>query len=887
MSGSDSGRKARGGRLTPARRKVLDRLLDQALEQPPEKRQEFVQRCKQRAPRLNFWLERLLMASSEPTGFLDQSARHMASEALAARTDPFPKTLVQGTRMGPWRILARIGAGGMGEVYKAERADGAFEMTVAIKLIRSRKQNLARLLEGERQLLARLNHASIARLIDGGMADDERPYLVMEWVDGRTLDEWMHRETVSPERCLSVFAEVCEAVAFAHRSLVVHGDIKPANLAIGRDGQVRLLDFGVAQLLDDDTEDRLPSALTPGFAAPEQLNGEPVSTASDIFSLGALLHWLVFGHAPGQKKGSRRPREMWRSFRRLADLKAIIMRATARHPEDRFATVNALILELERLQKDYPIKSRSLSPLARMGLWVKRRKVAAALGSLAIAVVMAGMSTVIWQARIVAHERDVARYEAAISLAVKDHLVLLFREVSSLTGDGEELTAREMLDATAEAASDWLRDDPEARAEIQLAVAEILIGLDDYASAEPLLERILDQIDGQGSPTLLAKLYRNMALVLHRRGDINAGYEMADMSVRMIEAFSGDHRERLSDALQMRARLARERGNWEGAVEDLHRARSIAQQAAEGPRPVLARAEANLAATYVMASEFHAAVQHMEAAEALWYALGRAESPDALSNMQNLAVVLDRLGRMDEAEQRFRQTITLRLERMGDSGALAAAKLQFARMLVVRGEFDEAERLLQRASQMMARFVGESSPDFASTRVGLGELARARGQWESAHSHFEQAHRIFYQSLGERHPSTLLTYAQKIAVEHEKGVSDGLVIYTELIEQLESGGPATRALQAQLHCEQATWKIEAGRLQDALTDALRCREIRSDLSLGGWRLDEAKALVYLADARSGQSESFEQYQATIDRLGRQMGSNHSRFAWFRQQLESL
>jgi eukaryotic-like serine/threonine-protein kinase len=866
---------------------MLDRLLDQALEQLPEKREEFARRCRARAPRLGFWLQRLLLASSEPTGFLDRDARHLASQALAERTDPFPKTLVQGTRLGPWRILARIGAGGMGEVYKAERADGAFEMSVAIKLIRSRKKDLARLLESERQLLARLNHASIARLIDGGMADDERPYLVMEWVDGRTLDEWMREETISPERCLAVFSEVCEAVAFAHRSLVVHGDIKPANLAIGRDGQVRLLDFGVAQLLDDEGEDRLPSALTPGFAAPEQLNGEPVSTASDIFSLGALLHWLVFGHAPGQKKGPPVPRKTWSTFRRLADLEAIINRATARNPEDRFATVNALILELKRLQQDFPIKSRPLPPTARISFWVRRHKVAAALGSLAIVIVFAGISTVLWQASIVAQERDVARHEAALSLAIKDHLVLLFREVSSLTGDAEELTAREMLDATAEAASDWLRDDPDARAEIQLAIAEILISLDDYASAEPLLERILEQVGDQGSPTLLAKLYRNMALVLHRRGEIEAGFELADLAVRMIEAFSGDHRERLSDALQMRGRLARDLGNWPDAIKDLQKARQMAQQVAEGPRPILARAEANLAATYVMGNEFNLAVQHMEAAEALWYALGRGESPDALANMQNLAVVLDRLGRLDEAEQRFRQSIQVRKDRLGDSSALAAAKLQYARMLVVRGGFDEAERLMQRAGQMMMRFVGSDSPDYASTRFARGELARARGDLELAQQEFRHALEVFEQTLGSRHPFTMMADSQRMAVEHEAGLNDAIGPYGELIDRLGEASPATRALLAQLHCERSAWNVELGNYQLAEADASACREMRQSLALGGWRIKEAELLAQLAVARSGSDELAVPITEALLRLGDSMGQTHSRYRWFVDQVESL
>ena len=232
-------------------------------------------------------------AGAEPTGLIDQSARGLIGDALAERTDLFPRTLVRGTRMGPWRILARIGAGGMGEVYHAERADGAFQMQVAIKLIRSRRENLARLLKTERELLARLNHPGIARLIDGGMAEDDRPYLVMEWVDGRTLGEWIHGSAVRPQNCLIVFTQVCDAVAFAHRSLVVHGDIKPANVAVGRDDQARLLDFGVAQLLDATIDSRMPSAMTPSFSAPEQLRGEPVSTASDIFSLGAVLRWML------------------------------------------------------------------------------------------------------------------------------------------------------------------------------------------------------------------------------------------------------------------------------------------------------------------------------------------------------------------------------------------------------------------------------------------------------------------------------------------------------------------------------------------------------------------------------------------------------------------
>ncbi|MCH8478756.1 MAG: serine/threonine-protein kinase [Wenzhouxiangella sp.] len=875
---ADAGkRRVRGGRLTPQRRQMLDRLLDQALEQPMEQRAELVRRCVARAPRLGFWLQRLVMASAEPTGFIDQSARHMAADALAARTDLFPRTLVRGTRLGPWRIIARIGTGGMGEVYQAERADGTFEMTVAIKLIRSRKENLARLLESERQLLARLNHGSIARLIDGGLAEDGRPYLVMEWVDGRTLGEWAQGNDIPAERFLDVFGDVCEALAFAHRALVVHGDIKPANLAVTRDGQVKLLDFGVAQLLDVEQAELSPSALTPGFAAPEQIGQGEVSTASDIFSLGALLYWMLYGKAPHREQPRPDLRATWHGYRRLPDLLAIVDKAMAPDPEQRYATVNALLLELGRLREDKPINARSLSLLERAGLWVRRRRLAAALGGLAAVAVVGGMSTVVWQARIVAQERDVARHEAAVSLAGKDHFILLFREVTSLNPNADELTARDLLDQTAEAARIWLKDDPQSQLEIQLAVAEILMSLDDYARAEPLLETILEGVDQSHSAPLRARLYRNMAMVLHRRGDVARGLLMADQSVRMIERFSGDHRERLSDALQMRARLRREHGDWEGAVQDLRRARLLALATAEGARPVQARAEGNLAATYLLSGNFVQAIDHMLAADALWSELERSESPDALTNRHNLAAVLDRLGRIEEAEQRFRTNVSIRSQRFGPSGSLGAAKVQLGRILAVRGEFEEARELIQQAQEMMRLYVGAATPDYASTYFALGELARARSDFDAAAKHFARAEAIFGDALGEGHPFTLFARAELAAAMAYARDQDPESDFAGIAEAFQAIGPAANSYLAQLYCERSRWRLAQGWNEQAHRDAERCEDLRKALSQGGWRLLEAEALSLLAASRLGNgAEPRVRLHQVLDRLAEQMSPEHHR-----------
>lgn len=867
---------------------MLDQLLDQALELPPEQRPEFVKRCCSKAPRLGFWLDRLLLASAQQDSTLDGDARHLAASALAARTDLFPRTLVRGTRLGPWRIIARIGAGGMGEVYHAERADGTFQMQVAIKLIRSRKDKLARLLEGERQVMARLNHNSIARLIDGGLSEDGRPYLVMEWVDGRTVGEWGQRGDLLPERYLEVFVEVCDAVSFAHRALIVHGDIKPSNLAINRAGQVKLLDFGVARLLDqDDGTPPSPSALTPGFSAPEQVAGQGVTTASDVYSLGALLHWMVFGKPPFPNQPRPPVGQAWQGFRRLNDLTAVIDKATACKPDDRYATVNALCLELDRLQSGHPVKARPARPWQQAALWVRRRKLAAGLSGLVAVSLVAGLAGALWQARIAAHERDVARHEAALSMAVKDHLILLFREVSSLSSDARQLTARELLDETAVAAADWLGDDPETQAEIQLAIAEILISLEDFASAEPLLEDILGREGGNSSPALAARLYRNMAMVLHRRGDITGGFDMADRAVELINDLSGDHRERLSDALQMRARLARDRGDWQGSVNDLQRARELAQSAAEGPRPVLARAEANLAVNYMMGGDIEAAVRHMEAAEALWFALGRAASPDALSNQQNLAVALDRLGRAEASEQRFRSTIKLREERLGGSGALGAAKLQFGRALAVRGQHDEAESLLRRASEMMARFVGTSTPDYGSTLIGRGELASQRGDHAAAAAYFIEALDIFESTVGTGHPFTLLARTEHAGAAYRQGTFDPGPTLDEVIPALIERGASGLSFLAHAYCERAAWLLSEDRADEAAKDAAECGRLRADQSLAGWRQAEAEALQALAAVKAGKAESQAELLLAMQRLEAHTGPEYARLSWLRRQMESL
>ncbi|NBB69962.1 MAG: tetratricopeptide repeat protein, partial [Alphaproteobacteria bacterium] len=838
------------GRLTPARRRLLDRLLDQLLDLPPGERDGALNDVSSRAPRLGRWLDRLVDAHSEPGGLLDESARDLVEDALDARLEAGGRRLEPGTRLGPWQIIEAVGAGGMGDVYRAERADGAFEMVVAVKLIRSHSEELARLLTYERQTLARLNHPGIARLLDGGVTEDGRPYLVMDWVEGDTLDRWCRERSPDPGRVLEVFREACDAVSAAHRELIVHGDIKPANLKVDHSGRVCLLDFGVARLLDRDVQHDLPAAVTPGFAGPEVLDGRPVSTAADIYGLGALLNWLVYGESPG-RSASTPPVPEWRGFRRRRDIDAVIARATHADPAMRYATVNALALDIARIVDNRLVRARRAGPFERIGLWARRHTVGAALGALALFLLVGGVAAVGWQARVAQVERDLARAEAARSNALREHLTLLFREVGSLSDDTENLTARELLDRTAEVAGEWLANDPDLRQQVNAVLGEIMIALNDYAAAEPLLADFAESDAGTDNPLLRSIALLDMAQVHHRRGRVRDGLEAIERSVVILEDLPGTHPARMSDALQVRGRLRRDLGRWDEAVADLRRARDLALKVSAGPRPLMARAENNLAATLMIGGELEGAARHLEAAEALWLALDRGDSSDALSVTANLASVLGRLGRTEEAERRLRRVIEVREAQYGPSGAMAAARLQLGRILVVRGRLDEAEAQLERAGGVFARFIGDDTPDYAAALLGQGELAEARGQLDRALSFYRESRDIMTGLLGARHPYSLQTRLSVLNVERRLDAGVDSQAYAELAADAEAVGGSARTVASSIACARARLSLERGRGARALEHARRCLELRESLGLGGWRITEAEALIAAAESPGG------------------------------------
>ncbi len=333
-----------------------------------------------------------------------------------------------GRMVGPWRLAERLGAGGMGTVYRAERADGTYERTVAVKLLRPGNdiEALAGRLRAERRLLARLEHPLIARLYDGGVTEDGLPYLAMELVHGEPVTAYAEARGLGVEARLRLFRQVCEAVAYAHRALVVHRDLKPSNVLVTEeDGRpnVKLLDFGIAKLLDargeDTSRDFTPTtaALTPAYAAPEQVRGRPATTATDVYSLGVLLYELLVGQRPYDLAGQspaeverlvceaepERPSVAAASPRLRGDLDTIVMKALAKEPDRRYPTADALSEDLRRYLDGLPVRARPATAGYRMGKFVRRHRVSVAAAGTVLLALVGGLGTALWQAHE-AHE---------------------------------------------------------------------------------------------------------------------------------------------------------------------------------------------------------------------------------------------------------------------------------------------------------------------------------------------------------------------------------------------------------------------------------------------------------------------------------------------------
>ncbi len=517
-----------------------DEVVQSALERGADEQAAFLSAACAGDAALRAEVESLLSYRERARDFIESPALAFAAELLADGQDGGEKDGDEeagaGARLiGPYRLVREVGRGGMGVVYMAERDDGEFRQRVAVKIIR---QTLAgvetrRHFKRERQILASLNHPNIARLLDGGVSADGEPFLAMEYVEGVRIDHYADKRRLPAEARLELFRRVCAAVQYAHQNLVIHRDLKPSNILVTAEGVPKLLDFGIAKLLDPGGADAGAHTLTelgvmtPEYASPEQVRGESVTTASDVYSLGVVLYELLAGHGPYRVR-SRQPDEIARAIReqeperpsaafrggrdgrqsdggtgrrtnlrrtsprppvppsRLkGDLDNIVLMAMRKEPARRYASVAQLSEDIRRHLDGLPVIARKDTFKYRGAKFIKRHKAGAAAAALLVLTLVGGIVGVAWQARaakeqarVAAQERDRARTEAAKAARINAFLQSVFASAdpswySSGHGQRGEVKVVDVLGQAGRRVDAELKDQPEIRAELHHTIGRL------------------------------------------------------------------------------------------------------------------------------------------------------------------------------------------------------------------------------------------------------------------------------------------------------------------------------------------------------------------------------------------------------------------------------
>jgi len=753
----------------------VDRLLTTALDRPAPERAAWVRRATGDDTALGDLVLRLLGRLDTDHGRLaapDESVVVAAFGSPESREDT--DDLPPGSAIGRYLIRGTRARGGMATVYEAERSDGVYRQRVALKVLRRGldTDDLIRRFLTERQILSSLSHPNIARLLDGGSTPDGRPFLVMELVEGQPITRYADGRRLDISERLSLFLGVADAVHAAHRQLVVHRDIKPSNILVDQDGHVKLLDFGIAKLLDDDTEHTQAGArvLTPDYASPEQLRGDALTTATDVYQLGLLLRELLTGVRPigsdthpgepplrpsqlapravssspgaGTRAADRAtsPARLARHLR--GDLDIIVGKALRPEPEERYPSASELAADVRRHLQGQPILAHRESARYRARKFVRRH--AWAVGAMAAGVVLlAGYAlTITIQSRRIAAERDRAALEARKAGQVSDFLVDLFHAADPNSAGGEEITARALLEEGARQLDDEAVEDPEVRAAMLAAIGRSFRQLGRYDDARRHLER---------------------AVSAHRSlgGTANA-------------ALARD----LSSLAEVVVMTDRERG-----LELYREALRIAEQAGGADHPLVGIILTDYVGVYGLAYPKDPRVREMKDRAVAILRRSSGDYPKELAH----ALLVSAYGRPPEqAIPQMREALALLTEVHGERHSAVAGALGDLALAMERMDPLAADSLMQRALDIRIAIHGPRHGTLLGTMNNLAALRRDRGDYAGAEPIYREVLALRKELYPEQHVQQAYTlYGLGLVlvetgnpVEGEARLREALVILT-------------------------------------------------------------------------------------------------------------
>jgi serine/threonine-protein kinase len=757
--------------------------------------------------------QRLLDGANAPLAGLEASPVSDPAFGLelgAALSDA--DALAPGSEIGPFRIECAIGAGGMGSVYRAERVRGGFEQQVALKVLAGTRTDAdsIRQFARERDMLARLEHPNIARMIDGGMTSDGRPWFAMEYVEGRAIDRYVDENRLSIRQRVELFLQVCRALEYAHSRLVLHRDIKPSNVLVTDAGQVKLLDFGLARILEPSGDESTVTQgatrwLTPQYASPEQVRGEATTVASEVYQLGALLYRLLCGDPPFDLDGATagrvmetvcdaeptRPSASWRArspsagdwpfpagaatgdavARRLAgDLDNIVLAALAKPPEKRYGTVGDLIDDLERHLEFRPVQARAATRRYRLAKFMRRYRAGVITAGSVFALVVAALVVISFQARDLAQQRNAAereseraRVEAMRAERVSEYLVSLFEAANPQRAADSDLDARDLLDQ----GRDRIRD------------------LDD-------------------APLIKARMLEAVGMAYRELMEFDAARDALSEARELFESTPGAAPEDLASTIRWLGRIAHQ-------VNDAERAEALLREALAvlGPAPAPSKLQANILNHLGIARagqrDFDAAEAYTQRALAMFRELGDQASARDIIN--NLGVLYVYTSRPERARPMFQEILAYREKALGPGHALTLqSKRNLAATVMDLGDLDTAQRMYEEVLPFEKAISGEDSPRVGAIWYRLGRIAQQRGHLDRAERLLRDARRVRAAKLGEQHSTIAVIDRTLGRIEVERGRPEAAMGH------YETALSSYRAIFGPEHASVVEVQVEVGQL---------------------------------------------------------------------------
>ena len=727
----------------------------------PETQAQFVSNICGADSELASEVNALLAAADDSDAYFEQLAGKVGLGALAGADEPDLSQQV----VGSWKLLRRIGRGGMGAVYLAERADEQFEQQAALKLLpkgldsdRARARFLI-----ERQILARLVHDNIARLLDGGVTEDGSPYFVMDYVEGLPIDEFCERQALSVADRLSLILDITVAVQFAHRNLVIHRDLKPSNVLVTDSRRLRLLDFGIAKILQPDAVDTSLTQVTqrpatPAYASPEMLRGEPVDVTTDVYSIGVLMYVLLTGRVPLEYEGltlaemharasNDVPPPAGRFNSRLSgEIDAIVAKALAKSPAERYASVESLGNDIRNYLSGLPVAAKAPSAFYRARKFVARHRAGTAFTAFALLALatITGLAvrfavTSDRQAQQISQERDRAE-------ATKDFLISIFDAADPDVAPGDQ-SARDILEAGRARIKAELADQPDVQADLLEAMAYVYGSWRLYEEGRDLLEQELQlraTVDGEESAKYSDVLAR-LAAITDVGGDYEASLAYAERALQISEVVDdliGQARghERIG-------RIVHLRGDYEEADLRFHRSLELLLQAGEGDTMAEAMVREHLGNLMVHQEKFDEAIDQFQRSLEIRRTFVSGDSSDISPVYLGMGSSLTRLGRHQEAYDIYLEGYEMNERLFGPGNSF---NLYFAnglgRVAEARGDLETAARQYEEARNLIMIHTPDS-PNLAFATSNVAKVHALQGRYDLALPHYQAAEQILAEKL--------------------------------------------------------------------------------------------------------------------------------------------